>query len=135
MQVSDGNQVWASVAELLRTQLNEAVWMSTFYDVRPIKGDARELTVSVPSNQVRDRILDLLLPYPGVRRLVTLQPEKLQPQPKRYGLIAEVDASGTLLRTLHDPTGRLAMITGIREHGGRLYLGSLTEPSIAVLDL
>ncbi len=62
MQVSDGNQVWASVAEVLRTQLTEAVWMSTFNDVRPIKGDHRELTVSVPSNQARDRILSRWLP-------------------------------------------------------------------------
>ena len=62
MQVSDGNQVWASVAEVLRTQLTEAVWMSTFSDVRPIKGDSRELTVSVPSNQARDRILTRWLP-------------------------------------------------------------------------
>ena len=37
---------------MLRTQLTEAVWMSTFSDVRPIKVDDRELTVSVPSNQV-----------------------------------------------------------------------------------
>ena len=62
MQVSDGNQVWASVAEVLRTQLTEAVWMSTFSDVRPIKGDHRELTVSVPSNQARDRIMTRWLP-------------------------------------------------------------------------
>ncbi len=62
MQVSDGNQVWASVAEVLRTQLTEAVWMSTFNDVRPIKGDHRELTVSVPSNQARDRIMTRWLP-------------------------------------------------------------------------
>jgi chromosomal replication initiator protein len=62
MQVSDGNQVWASVAEVLRTQLTEAVWMSTFSDVRPIKGDHRELTVSVPSNQARERIMSRWLP-------------------------------------------------------------------------
>ncbi len=62
MQMNDGNQVWASVADLLRTQLTEAVWFSTFTDVRPIKVDDRELTVTVPSNQVRDRILTRFLP-------------------------------------------------------------------------
>lgn len=62
MQLSDGNQVWASVAEVLRTQLTEAVWLSTFNDVHPIKVNDRELTVSVPSNHVRDRILTRFLP-------------------------------------------------------------------------
>jgi chromosomal replication initiator protein len=62
MQVSDGNQVWESVATHLRTQLTEAVWFSTFTDVRPIKVDDHELTVTVPSNQVRDRIMTRFLP-------------------------------------------------------------------------
>jgi len=58
MQVSDGNQVWIRVADDLRTQVTEAVWMSTFSDVRPIKVDDRQLTVSVPSNQARERIMN-----------------------------------------------------------------------------
>jgi chromosomal replication initiator protein len=61
MQMTDTNQVWTSVAHVLRTQLTEAAWMSTFSDVRPIKIDDRELTVSVPSNYVRDRILTRFL--------------------------------------------------------------------------
>jgi chromosomal replication initiator protein len=62
MQLIDGNQVWASVADVLRTQLTEAVWMSTFSNVSPIRVGDRELTVSVPNNQVRDRILTRFLP-------------------------------------------------------------------------
>ena len=62
MVMADGIQLWQAAAELLRTQLTEAVWFSTFTDVRPIKVDGRELTVSVPSNQVRDRILTRFLP-------------------------------------------------------------------------
>jgi chromosomal replication initiator protein len=58
MQVSDGNQVWVRVADHLRTQVTEAVWMSTFSDVRPIKVDDRQFTVSVPSNQARERIMN-----------------------------------------------------------------------------
>ncbi len=58
MQVSDGNQVWVRVADHLRTQVTEAVWLSTFSDVRPIKVDDRQLTVSVPSNQARERIMN-----------------------------------------------------------------------------
>jgi len=62
MQLTDGNQVWASVADVLRTQLTEAVWMSTFSNVSPIRVGDRELTVSVPNNHVRDRILTRFLP-------------------------------------------------------------------------
>ena len=62
MQLTDGNQVWASVADVLRTQLTEAVWMSTFTNVLPIRVGDRELTVSVPNNHVRDRILTRFLP-------------------------------------------------------------------------
>jgi chromosomal replication initiator protein len=62
MQLADGNEVWASVADVLRTQLTEAVWMSTFTNVLPIRAGDRELTVSVPNNQVRDRILTRFLP-------------------------------------------------------------------------
>jgi chromosomal replication initiator protein len=62
MQLADGNEVWASVADVLRTQLTEAVWMSTFTNVLPIRAGDHELTVSVPNNQVRDRILTRFLP-------------------------------------------------------------------------
>ena len=62
MQLTDGSQVWASVADVLRTQLTEAVWMSTFSNVAPIRIGDRELTVSVPNNHVRDRILTRFLP-------------------------------------------------------------------------
>ncbi|CAN5832867.1 hypothetical protein BH24ACT5_BH24ACT5_08250 [soil metagenome] len=62
MQVNDGNELWAAVADALREQFSEAVWFSTFTDVRPVKLDGRELTVTVPSNQVRDRILTRFLP-------------------------------------------------------------------------
>ena len=86
MQVSDGNQVWASVASHLRTQLTEAVWFSTFTDVRPIKVDERELTVTVPSNQVRDRILNRYLP------IVTEALEQV------------IESPGCTLTVLVDPT-------------------------------
>jgi chromosomal replication initiator protein len=62
MQLTDGNQLWASVAGVLRSQLSEAVWMSTFSNVAPVHIGDREFTVSVPNSQVRDRILTRFLP-------------------------------------------------------------------------
>jgi sugar lactone lactonase YvrE len=83
----------------------------------------------------RNRALDALLPRPRLRRAVAALPEAWQPQPARYGLVVELAEDGTVLRSLHDPTGRVAFVTGVREHDGRLYLGSLREPTLAVVDL
>ena len=62
MQVSDQEQVWTAVAHQLRTQLTEAVWYSTFQDVVPLEANGDHLSISVPSNHVRDRILTRYLP-------------------------------------------------------------------------
>lgn len=83
----------------------------------------------------RNAALDALLPRPRIRRLVAALPEAVQPQPARYGLVLELAEDGTTLRSLHDPTGRVAFRTGAREHDGALYLGSLSEPAVAVVDL
>jgi strictosidine synthase len=84
--------------------------------------------VALPT--VRNRALDALLPHPFARAAVARLPERLQPQPERYGLVLNVDAGGTVVRALHDPTGRVADVTGAREHEGWLYFGSLTEPHV-----
>jgi sugar lactone lactonase YvrE len=83
----------------------------------------------------RNRLLDLLLPRRRLRRAVAALPESWQPQADRYGLVVELAEDGTVLRSLHDPTGRVAFVTGVREYDGRLYLGSLSEPTLAVVDL
>jgi len=89
--------------------------------------------VALPSPRVA--IAERLLPHPNVRRLVAVLPESWQPQPLRYGLVALVDGDGNTLRTLHGPQGRYTMITGARQHGDTLWLGSLTEPGIARVPL
>jgi chromosomal replication initiator protein len=62
VQVSEQVEVWTAVAQLLRAQLTEAVWYSTFQDVVPLDATRERLKVSVPSNHVRDRILTRYLP-------------------------------------------------------------------------
>ncbi len=83
----------------------------------------------------RSAVLDRLLPHPRLRRLVDLLPEALQPQPVCHGIVFGFDASGRLVHNLQDPSGRLSMITGVREHDGRLYLGSLTDVHVGRVDL
>ena len=89
--------------------------------------------VALPSP--RDRILDALLPLPWLRHVVVRLPDRLQPQPKRYGFVLGFDEAGRVVHNLQDPSGRVALVTGAREHGGRLYVGSLSEPTVAVHEL
>ena len=89
--------------------------------------------IALPSPRVA--IAEWLLPYPRVRRFVALLPDRVQPQPRRYGLVALVDGDGRVLRTLHGPSGAYPMITGVRQDGDTLWLGSLTEPAIARVPL
>ncbi len=60
--MSDQDQVWTQVAQHLRDQLTDAVWYSTFQDVIPIDANGEHLTIRVPSNHVKDRILTRYLP-------------------------------------------------------------------------
>lgn len=89
--------------------------------------------VALPSPRVP--IAERLLPHPGLRRTALLLPEALQPKPRRYGLVAHVDGDGHVLRTVHGPSGGYRMITGVRQAGGVLWLGSLVEPAMGRVDL
>lgn len=56
--MSDQQEVWTAVAQLLRAQLTESVWFSTFNEVVPVLDDrADDLVIQVPSTLARDRIL------------------------------------------------------------------------------
>jgi chromosomal replication initiator protein len=56
--VSDQQEVWTAVAQLLRAQLTESVWYSTFSEVVPQLDDgSSDLVIQVPSTLARDRIL------------------------------------------------------------------------------
>jgi sugar lactone lactonase YvrE len=76
-------------------------------------------------------IAERLLPHPMLRRIAAVLPVRLQPQPLPYSIAALVDSDGRVLRTLHGPAGRYTMVTGVRQHGDTLWLGSLTQPGIA----
>ena len=60
--MSDAEQVWTAVAQLLRAQVSEAVWFSTFQDVVALESDQLELRLSAPNNHTRDRIMSRYLP-------------------------------------------------------------------------
>lgn len=83
----------------------------------------------------RDKIVDALGPRPWLAKLVARLPDRFQPAPSRHAIVVGVDEQGTVLHNLQDPDGTYAVITGVRQFGGYLYFGSLTEPGIARLRL
>jgi len=82
----------------------------------------------------RDPVVEGLRSAPlWVRRTVTRIPEAVQPKPKRTVRVQAYDDAGTLVHDLDVRTDRYHMVTGVREHDGRVWLGSLHEPAIAVV--
>ena len=88
----------------------------------------------------RDPLVERLQSGPMVlRRLATRLPERLQPAPKRTVRVQAYDDDGRLIHDVDvDPKSERAsyhMVTGVREYQGRIWLGSLHEAAIAVIDL
>ena len=82
-----------------------------------------------------DPLLERLMRAPmPVRRLAWRTPSALQPKPHRAALVRAYDAAGTLVHDIEADASRFHMVTGVREHNGRVWLGSLAEPAVAVLD-
>ena len=60
--MSDHETLWTAVSQILRAQVSEAVWFSTFHDVAALDGDVGTLRLSAPNAHTRDRILTRYLP-------------------------------------------------------------------------
>ncbi|MEO6020736.1 MAG: SMP-30/gluconolactonase/LRE family protein [Knoellia sp.] len=90
------------------------------------------VTIASPLDPMLERLFTLPL---LVRRAVTRIPDRLQPAPKESVRVQAFDDDGELVHDLDVPALGYHMVTGVREHEGRVWLGSLHEPAIAVLDL
>ncbi|MEP9365344.1 SMP-30/gluconolactonase/LRE family protein [Nocardioides sp. CN2-186] len=94
------------------------------------------ISLASPTDPVVERLQRAPRP---IRRAVTRIPEPLQPKPKRTVRAQAYDDSGTLVHDIDVPSDRggsgYHMVTGVREHDGRLWLGSLHEPAVAVIQL
>ena len=51
------DEVWRATAQVLRAQVSEAVWFSTFNDAVPVADDKMSLRIQVPNSYVKERIL------------------------------------------------------------------------------
>jgi sugar lactone lactonase YvrE len=94
------------------------------------------ITIASPIDPLVERLQTGPMP---LRKLVTKIPERLQPKPKQTVRVQAYDESGALVHDLDvNPSEHGAsfhMVTGVREHDGRVWMGSLHEPAVAVLDL
>ncbi|MGH3356054.1 MAG: SMP-30/gluconolactonase/LRE family protein [Nocardioidaceae bacterium] len=82
----------------------------------------------------RDPFLDLLLPrHPLLRRAAWALPDRLQPRPRRSVRVQAYDDSGALVHDLDGTHEHFHMVTGVREHSGLVWVGSLHEPRIAAI--
>ena len=90
--------------------------------------------IALPS--ARNKLLDLLLSRPGyLRSAVWSMPERLQPDVTRITWVVGIDGEGDVVHNLQASGKDFHYVTGVREHDGRLYLGSLVEPGIASVAL
>lgn len=55
--------------------------------------------------------------------------------PKRTIRVQAYDATCRVVHDLDVKDARFHMVTGVREHDGRVWMGSLHEPAVAVLTL
>ena len=71
-----------------------------------------------------------------IRSILMVIPRTWTPHGKHYGGVAVVHpVEGNIQRIYQDPTGSdISVITGVTEHNGKLYLGSLHNDFIGVLD-
>jgi sugar lactone lactonase YvrE len=90
------------------------------------------VTIGSPADPVVERVLRAPR---WLRRTVTRLPPWLQPGPRRTVRVQAYDDAGTLVRDIDVDTPDFHMVTGVREHRGRVWLGSLEEPAVAVVDL
>jgi sugar lactone lactonase YvrE len=73
----------------------------------------------------RKRLLDMVHPWPWMKDPMSALPERLRPKPARWGFVLEVDAQGTVLRSLQDASGAVAETTSAAEVDGQLWVGTL----------
>lgn len=81
----------------------------------------------------RERTVDVLAPAPPVvRKAAWALPEALQPRPRHGVWVMGVDpASGSVVYDLQGANDRFTMTTGVRQHRGRVWMGSLVGTTIA----
>ncbi len=94
------------------------------------------VTIASPTDSMVERLQTGPL---RLRKLATKLPDKLQPKPKRSVRVQAYDDEGRLVHDIDVDAAQHGasyhMVTGVREHEGRVWMGSLHEAAVAVWDL
>jgi sugar lactone lactonase YvrE len=88
------------------------------------------VTIASPTDPLAERLQKSPM---FVRKAATRIPERLQPAPKKTVRVQAFDDTGTLVHDVEVKTDSYHVVTGVREHDGRVWLGSLYEPAIALV--
>jgi sugar lactone lactonase YvrE len=80
----------------------------------------------------KDPVVEWLMRAPvPLRRAVARLPERARPSPRRTVRVVALDDTGAVRHDLSRAADRFHMVTGVREHRGRIWLASLHEPALA----
>lgn len=83
----------------------------------------------------RQAVVDFIHPRPWLRKVTYRLPESLKPKPLRHAIVLGFDRDAHVVHNLQDSTGTVAITTAARYHDGRLFIGTLSEPTLAVHEL
>ena len=89
------------------------------------------VTIASPINLLAEWIQRASRP---LRTAITRLPAALLPAPARTARVMAFEADGTLVHDHACEAHGFHMVTGVREHGGRVWLGSLAESAVAYFD-
>lgn len=90
------------------------------------------VTIASPTDPVVEGLMRGPMP---LRRAAWRLPAPLQPKPKRTARVRAYDEDGAVVHDRSFDASRFHMATGVREHQGRVWLGSLVEPAVAVFEV
>lgn len=83
----------------------------------------------------RNKMVDLLSDYPKLRKMASRLPQVLLPVGKSFSHVIKLNSTGQVVQSLQDAEAQMENITSAIEQQGLLYLGSLTDSKVAVIDL
>jgi sugar lactone lactonase YvrE len=91
------------------------------------------VTIASPLDPMLE-VIRYRMPLP-LRKVLSRLPEFAQPGPERTARVQAYDDAGRLVQDVDCDASDYHMVTGVREHEGQIWLGSLRESALAVLSL
>lgn len=82
----------------------------------------------------RSKPLDRLSDSPNLRKVIQRLPEFLRPKAQHYGHLIAINDTGEVVFNLQDPLGIYGHTTGALEVGDKLYVSSLHETALGMID-